>query len=182
MGYGGEHVFIDKYLAYFANEEKGFIVFEDSTSTKNLNIFFENRGRDSITIDDQSIWNIENQSIKWIINDIKIQDQNDNVIRKISMEEIKNQILNKKIDPGQRIEIPFVSLNDLKKNTTYYITIGTKQKSNSQPITNQKRIIRWVLGTDPYYYPQYRPQNDLYLYHINIKNNGFFSFERVTSK
>uniref|UniRef100_A0A7C2K468 DUF2341 domain-containing protein n=1 Tax=candidate division WOR-3 bacterium TaxID=2052148 RepID=A0A7C2K468_UNCW3 len=174
--------FSEKYLAYLAKEEKGAIVFKQNLKTQELELSFENLGKDSITIDNQSIWNIETQSIKWVIKDIKIQDLNGNIISKISMDEIKNQIFGKKIEPNKAIRIPFVSLNDLQKNTSYYITIGTGEESNLKEITNQNRIIHWIFGDNPYYYPQYRPVNDLYLYRVNIDQDGSISFEEVRTR
>lgn len=172
----------EKYLAYLTNEEKGFIIFKQNFDTQKLDLSFENHGKDSINIDNQSIWSIETQSIKWVVKDIKIQDLNDNIIFKVSIDEIKNQIFGKKIEPGQAIKIPLVFLHNLQKNTSYYITVRTEEESKKEKITNQNRIIRWVFGDNPYYYPQYRRDNDLYLFRLNIGQDGSVSFEKVSSR
>jgi hypothetical protein len=176
-GYGKHPV--KNYLAYLAKEEKGFIIFKQNLDTQKLDLSFENRGEDSIIIDNQSIWNIETQSIRWKVKDIKIQDLNNNIIYKISIEEIKNHIFGKKIEPGQTVKIPLASLQDLQTNTPYYITIGTGEESQLEEITNQKRIIRWIFGNNPYYYPRYRSGNDLYLYRLSIGQDGSISFEEL---
>lgn len=175
----------EKYLAYFAKEEKGFITLKQNFNTQTLDLCFENRGKDSITIDNQSIWNIETQSIKWRVKDVKIQDLSGNSISTISiisMDEIKNQIFGKKIEPGQEIKIPLTSLRNLQKNTSYYITIGTGEESKLEEVTNQQRIIRWIFGDNPYYYPRYRSGADLYLYRLNVAPDGSISLEEVRSR
>ncbi len=168
-----------RYLAHLANEEKGFILFRENPDTQALEISFENRGKDSINIDDQSIWNIETQTVRWRVNNINIQNLNGDIIKEISMVEVKNQISRKEIAPGQAIGVPLVSLQNLQKNTSYYITIGTGEETRLKEITDQKRIIRWIFGDNSYYYPRHRVNDELYLYRLNIAEDGSVSLEEI---
>jgi hypothetical protein len=169
----------NKYLVYLAKEEKGNIVFRQNSDMQTLDLSFENIGKDSITIDNQSIWNIKNKSISWIVKDIKIQDSSGNIISKISLDEIKNKILGKQIETNQSIKIPIVSLKDLQKNKFYYIVIGTGGEYKGEKITNQNRIIKWSFVYSPYYYPQFYKDDNLYIYRIKITQDDSIIFDEI---
>jgi len=175
----------DRYLAYFANEEKGSINFEQGFRPQTFNtifIVFRNKGRDPITIDEQSIRYIQNQSLKWVVKDIRIIDSKGNVISKISMDEIKNKILGKKLNTSFSIEIPLISIDNLDRNSYYYIVIGVGEESKLEKPIDQNKIIHWVWGDDYYYYPKYRVGDNLYLYRLYVDDKGFVKFEKAEKK
>ena len=175
----GEHPPVEKYFAYLAKEEKGFIIFKQDPNTQGLEMSFENRGEDKIVIDNQSIMNIETQSIKWRVKGINIEDEHRNVVYSISMDKIKDEIFNKTIEPGQEFRIPFVSFNNLSKGEIYYINISTGEETKFEEITNQEKIIRWIFGDSPYYYSRHHLGDKLYLYILEIDSNGLSSIKKI---
>lgn len=174
-----ECISVGKYFAYLANEEKGFIGFNLNYDTQKLDLYFKNDGNDPIIIDDHSIWYIKNKTTKWEIENITIQNVSGNIIYKISIDEIKMQILGKKIEIDQKITIPLISLKDLQKNSSYYIILKIGKESISKRAFDKKRIIKWIWGNDPYYYPQHNFDNNLYLYRLSVDKNGNASLEEI---
>jgi hypothetical protein len=179
-GWGEDEEIAEKYLAYFAEEELGFVDFKEDVSSQSLMVSFENRGLSSIDIDEQVINDIKNNLIRGEVQSINVQDRKGSIISRISMEEIRKKLLGKKISPGESLKIPFLALSSLSANNSYYITIETDSNKNQEYfIKNNEVISRWILGSNPYYYPRNYQGNKLLTYRLNVKEDKSVSIQEL---
>jgi hypothetical protein len=172
--YGTYHP-VSEYRAWLTREEKGFITFKQDPLTMILEICFENCGTDPIIIDNQSINFIETQLIGWRITNFLIRDSNGKIFYTISMPRIKREIMNKTLQPGESLAIPlFLPRFKLKTDSYYYITAQTGEKTSINDLSSSKKIINWIIGTDPYHYTNTPFQNtqDISICSFYLNNSG----------
>jgi len=166
----------DNYYAYLAPEENGKIEFKQDGQNKNLLLLFENQGHDAFKIDQDSL-NYIRTVYRETIKNINIRDSGGNILYSIPMEDIKNNILGKTIEPTSEISMS-VPLNSLSDNASYWITLEY-DKSNPaiSADQNQRKIIHWTLGDNPYFYPlPAKNWSDGTLYELDINGAGKMSF------
>ena len=170
------------YNAYLAPEENGKIEFKQDGQNKNLLLLFENQGKDAFTIDNDSINSIQTIYGQTIQN-INIRDSVGSVVNSISMQDIKNNILGKTIQPGAQASM-LITLNNLSNNASYWITlqyIGNASYTGTLVDQNQKKAIHWTIGNDQYFYPFTSTQwADGTLYKLDINGVGIMNFTRPT--
>jgi len=166
----------DKYLAYLAKEEKGIIKVKQNLSLGTLDIIFANQGEDSILIDDKTFRAIENIVYQKEIKGFMLQEsENENVLHSLSISAIKNELIGKRIDPGQELRMPFVSIMDIQKGTIYSCMLSANEKEErflAIDNVDQKRIIKWIIGR-PYIYFS----DDESFCRLYLKNDGSLAID-----
>ena len=128
----------------------------------------ENSGFDDITINKDSLLYIQNETLKWPIENFQIQDSHGTHVYAISIEELNKKIINKKIKIGESLEVPLISSLNLSEDEEYYFYVGVKNEySPDRAETSTGKIIKWTLGNDPYNYWSRNTDNKIKIYKID---------------
>lgn len=169
----------NRYYAYLAPEENGKIEFKQDSQSKKLVLLFENQGKDTFKIDEDSINSIESVFYSKILK-INIRDNQGKILFSLSMQNIRDNILGKTINPMSNVSLP-LPIDNLSNNTSYWITLEYKISRTDIPINqNRRKVIHWTLGNDAYYYPYLSKQwiGDSILSRLDIDSAGTMTFAR----
>ena len=175
-----------KYKATFPPIEEGVIYFKQNKKN-GLDLVFENRGLDTIVLDNKTFDFIEHNlfnsihiynSNYFLILDLSLDDINF-LILDLSLDDLKDKLMNKSIESGYCLHFQILPSYLLEKNKYYYITFaeGDTDEYEGHIQEDYAHLTSWILGKDPYRY-NHIPFTDSYkfLYKFIISDDGTFSF------
>lgn len=167
-------IFPSQYKASFLPNEKGSIDFRQN-KVNGLDLMLKNQGYDKIILD----LSYDNTFQYWqqnLFTSIQIYNSKKQQILNISLEDIRNHIMNKEIAYSHLLHFPIIESQYIPKDNQYFITF-CKESSIKQPEKNEpSKLVSWILGNDPYryFYPTLDGKN--ILYELFIDNQGKFHF------
>lgn len=175
-----------KYKATFPPIEEGVIYFKQNKKN-GLDIVFENRGLDTMVLNNKTFDFIEHNLFKsihiynsndFLILDLSLNDINF-LILDLSLDDLKDKLMYKSIESGYCLHFQILPSYLLEKNKYYYITFaeGDTDEYEGYIQEDYAHLTSWILGKDPYRY-NHIPFTDSYkfLYKFIISDDGTFSF------
>lgn len=166
----------NSYEACFGDDEKGNIEVKQNSRNMLIELTFKNTGIDPITIDQQSLFEIEAQLVTMSegkmgreLKSINVYNVDGTLLASLPFDEIKSNLQGKRISPGDMISIP-ITRSSLPKDNLYFIS-ATARKSTVPRKRNTAegdKLIYWKLGSSPYrYFSPGKDVSPIYLVYIN---------------
>ena len=137
-----------------------------------LDFVIANQGYDKISLTNDTFQYWKNN----LFSSIQIYNSKKQQILNITLDDIKNHILNKEIEYSYLLRFPIINSPYIPKNNRYYITFNRESNTTLSSANQQIKLISWILGQDPYQYYYKSIDGKKILYELWIDKNNSFHF------